>query len=245
MILGPLLNIPGVSRDVTESLLMKENSSNIESKAKIVENYLATPLLQTSVLTMPVLIGIALFAIPAFISLFLPDYIAGIQSVQILLLGSFFLAITFPIRGIIIANHWQTHAALINCIPIIFSLAINTYLLNQGYGIEAVAIGTSTSFLLLSLLLIGFVLIRLRAYLKYSWGKLSLAFCSYPIACALFFIIEYQLPLYPHTQWAIAGINYDLDLLFEQIIKCLIFLICYCPLPLLLWKKGAFSILKN
>ena len=245
MILGPLLNIPGVSRDVTESLLMKEKSSSAEAKSQIVKNYLATPLLQTSTLTMPILIGIALFAIPPFITLFLSEYVKGIQAIQILLLGSFFLASTFPVRGIIIANNWQSRAAAINCIPIVFSLALNGYLLKSGYGIEAVAMGTSAAFVLLSFLLISFVLIRLRYYLKYSWLKLCLSLLCYPIACAFFFVIEYHLPINQYTHWAIEGINYDLDLLFDQIIKCLIFLICYIPIPLILWKKGAFVILKD
>lgn len=245
MILGPLLNIPGVSRDVTESLLMTEKSPNTDAKAKIVENYLATPILQTSSLTMPLLIGIAYFAMPTFISLFLSEYTAGVQSIQILLLGSFFLAITFPLRGIIIANRWQSRTAVINCIPIIFSLLINSYFLQSGKGIEAVAVGTGLSFVLLATLLISFVLIKLRAYLKYSWKKLLLAFFCYPIACAIFYTIEYHIPLDQYTNWSIRGFNYDLDLLLDQIIKCLLFLVCYLPLPLLLWKKGAFVIMKN
>lgn len=246
MILGPLLNIPGVSRDVTESSLLKESSNGREDeKAQILERYLVTPLLMTCSLTMPILIGIAIFAVPAFIQLLLPDYTAGIQAVQILLLGSFFLALTFPIRGVVIANDWQTPVALLTFIPIIFSIAINIYLIKKGYGIEGVAFGTSLSFVLLATCLLTYVLIRQRAHLKYSIKKLFLSAVIFPLICSLLYFIEFKIPFYQQTHWAIDGIPYDLDLLFDQIIKCLMFLMIYLPLPLILWKKGLFSMKKT
>jgi len=243
MILGPLLSIPGVSRDVTESLLMKEFSyNNANSRARIVERYLATPLLQTCCLTMPLLIGIAFFAVPAFIHLFLPQYVAGIQSTQILLIGCFFMAVTFPIRGIVIANGWQKQVAFLTLLPIIFSLFMNIYLVKLGFGIEGVALGSSLSFVFLAILLHTFILFRLRTDLKYSIKKLMVSSIAFPLMCGLIFIIEYQFPIDQYTHWFIQGIDYDVDLLVDQVIKCSLFLLAYGFLPLLLWKMGAFSI---
>jgi len=243
MILGPLLSIPGVSRDVTESLLMKEFShNNADSRARIVERYLATPLLQTCCLTMPILIGIAFFAVPAFIHLFLPQYVAGIQSTQILLIGSFFMAVTFPIRGIVIANGWQKQVAFLTLLPIVFSLLMNIYLVKLGFGIDGVALGSSLSFVFLAILLNAFVLFHLRTDLKYSIKKLMVSSIAFPLMCGLIFIIEYRLPIDQYTHWFIQGIDYDIDLLVDQMIKCSLFLLAYGFLPLLLWKMGAFSI---
>ncbi len=243
MILGPLLSIPGVSRDVTESLLMKEFSHNdADSRARIVERYLATPLLQTCCLTMPILIGIAFFAVPAFIHLFLPQYVAGIQSTQILLIGSFFMAVTFPIRGIVIANGWQKKVAFLTLLPIILSLFINIYLVKLDYGIEGVAFGSSLAFVFLAILLNTFVLFRLRSDLKYSIKKLFVSTLAFPLMCGLIFIIEYKFPIDLYTHWVIQGIDYDIDLLLDQVIKCSVFLLSYAILPLLLWRRGAFSI---
>lgn len=231
MVLAPLLNIPGVSRNVLEPLLMQEITQSHDSeKARLFDKYLMTPLLQTACLTMPILSGIAFFALPAFVRVALPKYVPGIESVQILIIGSYFLALTFPVQGVVIVNKWQSKVAMLTLIPITFSITMNIFMIKQGLGIVGVALGTGLSFLLLAVLLLTFILFRLRRYLSGLIWKLLLIMSGFPLMVGAIYVAEYS------SQY------YELSIIFSQSIKIIVFMICYLPLPMFLWRANLLSV---
>jgi|GEM_PF-1925169 len=262
MVLAPLLNIPGVSRNVIEPLLfqemariqdMEESVSQghvIQQKNNLINRYLLTPMLQTACLTMPVLSGIAYLAIPAFIHIALPKYIQGIEPVQVLIIGSYFLAITFPIQGFVIVNKWQSKVALLTVIPIGFSVLVSILMIKQGMGIVGVSMSSGFSFFLLALLLLSFIFYKLRRYLTGLIWKIVLIILGFPLMIAAIYAAEYfsqYCELYSLLlqtgRWTDLLQKYDdIPLLFAQSVKIMLFLLCFLPLPLLLWRANLLSI---
>lgn len=165
-IFGTLLEIPGVVREVLEPRLMQD-LSGLDDQT-VLETYLFRPLLNTAHY-LPFLIGPAVFAAP-FIDVILPRYAAGVVPAQVLALGGYFLAITFVVRGIIVANAWQGRALGPIMTTALVNLVVSAGAIKLGGGIVAVAAVSAASYALLLGLLLGLVA-RHHPTRGAAWGR--------------------------------------------------------------------------
>jgi O-antigen/teichoic acid export membrane protein len=113
-------------------------------------------------LTMPILIGPVVLFLPVFIPWLLPKYASGVPSTQILMLGGYFLAVSFPIRGMLAAYGWQMWGAGMILSSVLLHLCLSIGLIKLGLGIEGVAISAGISFAAAGLALFLFVVYRLK-----------------------------------------------------------------------------------
>ncbi|MBF0516681.1 MAG: polysaccharide biosynthesis C-terminal domain-containing protein, partial [Nitrospirae bacterium] len=103
------------------------------------------------------MLGPAFFLIVPFVHLVLPKYINGIVPTQIVTIGSYFFALAFIARGIIVAHNKQFQASLLICAVLAVNglLAVSFILL--GYGTAGVACGSALSFFILFIVLYLYV----------------------------------------------------------------------------------------
>ncbi|XPV75088.1 MAG: lipopolysaccharide biosynthesis protein [Desulfovibrio sp.] len=175
MIFNFLMNLPTVSREIMEPMLMQSLAQRDEREN--LDRFLFGPLLHTLYL-LPVLVGGAFFAAPLFLPLLLPQYTAGVPVTQILVVGSFFLGLCYVLRGILVARGWQYQALLVAGGVFIANLVGSIGLVHAGWGIEGVGLASTFSFALLFTGLL--TLIRVRVGTGYDqWSRiLGAVLCS-------------------------------------------------------------------
>lgn len=205
MIAGYLLDIPGATREVMEGKLFRELDTH--SQAEAFRRYAQQPMVSMS-FTMPWIIGPLYLALPVAIGQFLPAYDPGIRSAQWLCLGTWFLAVSYPIRGVLVANRWQSAALVILGIALCLHVGLSWWWLSSGYGIEMVAISTSIAFLVV---LLG------------TWSMTLLRLGERPAGLARAVLLMTGLPLLTVTVlWLVAQVRLTdspwLDLLIQWLI---------------------------
>jgi len=84
--------------------------------------------------------------LPFFIHGFLPEYSEGLDAIRILLLSSLVIALFYPLRGIVVARDWQGRTFLHAMVAVGLNAVGNWHVLNQGWGLEAVAWVSLASF---------------------------------------------------------------------------------------------------
>ncbi|MCG3175913.1 MAG: hypothetical protein MOGMAGMI_00850 [Candidatus Omnitrophica bacterium] len=92
---------------------------------------------------MPFLIGAGWCFAPWGVARLLPDFTPGVAALKLLVVGSYFLAVTHPYNTFLIAikRHWALVPLLAAlCLA---ALAVNAWVLRSGYGIEGVAIAAA------------------------------------------------------------------------------------------------------
>ncbi|MCD6416621.1 MAG: oligosaccharide flippase family protein, partial [Planctomycetes bacterium] len=154
-----LINIPGTAREVLTPRLMRAVESTPQDE--LVSRYLLGPLLNTAYL-MPFLVGPVFFALPVGIRLLLPRYWQGIVAAQTLTLGVYFLALAYVPYMLIVAKNWQFQASWRLPPILVFNVVLGIVLVGQGYGLFGVALSTALSFVLLAVVLTGFLWSKLR-----------------------------------------------------------------------------------
>lgn len=146
MIVGFLINIPGVSREVLEPRLMQAQQQRpLES---LVGPYLVEPVFKSALL-MPLVVIPAELILPFFIHGFLPEYSEGLDAIRILLLSSLVIALFYPLRGIVVARDWQGRTLLHALVAVGLNAVGNWHVLRLGWGLEAVAWVSLASFVAL------------------------------------------------------------------------------------------------
>lgn len=175
-----LRQIPGRAREVLEPRLMRSVSG--QSREEILREYLFKPLLTTAFL-MPLLIGPAVLLLPAVIPLLLPKYAPGILATQIIVVGCYFLALSYVTRGIIVAYGWQVGGAVMMAAALLCNVALSIGLIKAGLGIAGVAAAAGLSQLVL--------LVGSLAYLRVKcgcaaaqWGSTLFGICLPLLATA-------------------------------------------------------------
>lgn len=146
MILGFLMNVPGVSREVLEPRLMQEMANGID--AGLVQRYLLDPLFKSAVL-MPLLLAPVEIILPVVIEYLLPAYRDGLPAIRTVLLGSFFLALLYPLRGLMVAGSWQSLSLRNSILALLAALAANLLILRSGGDLIAVGVVSVMAFALL------------------------------------------------------------------------------------------------
>ncbi len=187
MIISSLIQIPGAARDVIEPRLMQDLDNN--SEEKILNEYFFKPLFNTAYL-LPFLIGPVFFLLPLIIPLVLPRYVPGILPAQINVIGCYFLLMSYPARGIIVANNWQLKASTILVLTLFVNITLNIFFLKLEMGLKGVAIGSSVSFLILFISLLLFIGKRSTNTYK-DWTTNIKGLClPFPVMCASILLVE-------------------------------------------------------
>ena len=216
MCMGFLMNTPGASREVIEPKMMQSFGKN--SAEDGINKYFLKPLINSAYL-MPFLIGIVFFMLPLVIPLILPKYIAGILPSQIIVIGSYALALSYTVRGIVIAKGWQVQASGLMFIALSINILLNIIFIKTGFGITGVAVASSTSFFILLVLLLVFVSIK-DTSISEKLKSVFLSLC-YPFPLMLFIIL-----LLEYCDKYIAQ-NALIIALVKLLIFCLIYLILF------------------
>lgn len=191
MVFNLLMQIPGASREVLEPKLMQAFAQG-ESEA-LLREYLVQPLLIMAYVV-PALLGAAILLLPGAVSWLLPRYLAGVPAAQLLLAGGFFLALTYVLRGVIVAQGGQLAAALVTLAVTGINLGTATLLLRLGLGLSGVALASGASFLLLFLLQWQLVRRRLTVPLSLSLAELARPLVLPVVAGAALLALTYRLP---------------------------------------------------
>jgi O-antigen/teichoic acid export membrane protein len=113
-----------------------------------IKPYLFKPLLIMAYST-PLLIGGLLFILPLLVRHVIPEYVAGIYAVKILVLGSFFATLHWGMISFITALNKQGKALVFNILSIFVAVILNYIFINRGMGINGVALATAFSFFFL------------------------------------------------------------------------------------------------
>ncbi|MBY5923315.1 lipopolysaccharide biosynthesis protein [Ferrimonas balearica] len=154
MLLGPLMNLPGAAREVSEPKLMQE--TGYEASGQRLARHYWRPMHRTAWL-MPLLILPAVLLLPGLIHYGLPEYGPAQHSAQLLALGSFFLALGYPARGLIVAHRWQAQAAKHAWMLVPVVMGVTALALMWWPKLETVAIGFSLGYAGLALALMHFL----------------------------------------------------------------------------------------
>ncbi len=183
MIMGFLLNIPGVSREVVESELMA-GMGNQDQRHALFVDYFLVPLKETAWL-MPLIVGPGILLASMVLEHFLPEYQPATVPLQILMVGGYFLALSYPCRGIVVAGGWQRRLAELTVPILLVDLAGASLLARLGYGIRGVAAASCLSFVLVAVVSIGFTLHRNRAFLPDFRAALPALLLPFPLTAIL------------------------------------------------------------
>lgn len=175
MVLGFIIQIPGTAREVIEPRMMQDIYKC--SMKEHLNEYFIKPMFHTAYL-MPFLIGGIFFTLPVIIPLLLPKYTNGILCAQIVVFGSYFVAMSYTARGVIVAYQWQLRALYIMLFALLVNAAVSIFFIKNGLGIKGVAVGGSLSFCVMFIGLVIFVKISSNHSIQ-NWGK-NIIGLSYP-----------------------------------------------------------------
>lgn len=218
MALGFISEIPDVAREVIEPQLMQGLAD--KSPEQNLEEYFLKPLICSAYL-LPFIIGPAVIAVHRFIPYILPRYVPGIEAAMVIIIGSYFLSLSYSARGIIVANNWQFRASWIMLAALIVNTVLNFAFVKMGFDLRGVSLATSISFLLLLTALVMFIRRRCD-YAHEAWRRLAAGiWAPFPVMClALFFLARLSglLGLNAFVAGIVEGILYAVIMLLLLII---------------------------
>jgi len=160
-------------------MLNMEKADSLHNE-EVLDRYLYQPLVLNACY-LPLILGPLYFLLPALIEWILPRYVQGIVPLQIIILGFYFLATFYPLRGFVVALRLQTRAALLASLAVLINVGLSFAALKAGFGIIGVAIANSASYALL--LIFVAVLLRLRRNISFPFSKIWPVFVAFPILC--------------------------------------------------------------
>lgn len=139
------------------------------------------------------LIGCMWIIVPWLIHAVLPDYVSGIPALRLLVVGSFFLALTHSLTTFVVTIRKHMVLIPITLCSIGLGFGLNTFFLKLGWGLVGAAIGTgilySVHFLALALFSFkhlyswkGIVktMIRILSPFAYVFGAIALVYFLIP-----------------------------------------------------------------
>ncbi len=144
MFVGGLYSIPAVLSSVLYPRMLesfgKEQNSTAAKKWTLVPT-----LIVTFVMTWLTLVVAAVVRL--LVMYLLPEYIPGLPLITILIIGSFFLTTSSIFTNYLISVDMQRHLLKVQFTAILLLVVIDYLVLKAGYGIEAMALGTTLCYL--------------------------------------------------------------------------------------------------
>ncbi len=174
-----MLNFPGAAREVIEPRIM-EQADMLHDEAML-DRYLYRPLVLNACY-LPLMIAPLYFLLPPLIEWMLPLYKQGIVPLQIVLFGFFFLAVFYPMRGIIVAHRLQKTMALLTVVCVLINIGLSILALESGFGIIGVSLANSASYALVPVLMAA--LLRRKRGVHFPLAKVWPVLTAFPLLCA-------------------------------------------------------------
>jgi O-antigen/teichoic acid export membrane protein len=141
---------------------------------------------------LPFVIGSSIQFVPIIYLLFFPEYICGLASAQILLIGFYFGSLSSGATSFLIAKVYNFKIMISTLISAGFGAVITILLLNQELGLIALALGHLISALLYSIIVWSLVLKDFKFnkseklhYFSVFYGPVIVMFCLYCIERAV------------------------------------------------------------
>ncbi len=191
------------------------------------EKTLVIPTLALSY-ALSLLVGCVCIVIPWLVSIFLPQYVSGISAIRILILGSFFLALTHSLTTFVITIRKHMSLFPITILSIVGGFALNYLFISRGWGIRGVAAGTG---LLYTLYFLGLAVYSFKKLFPWSgvFNALLKVFAPFLYTLVALSIVHFLFPTQGH-------------LLLTVVKRFVIFGFLAVPLLFLLEKEtGLFS----
>jgi O-antigen/teichoic acid export membrane protein len=192
-----VLMLPSVVATVIYPRIME--SYGKEQTIEGLKRYLTQPTLILGYLGCPVL-GVVCLSIHLPIQWLLPKYIPAILPGQILIISSFFMIIAYMPGTILFSLNKQKLALAITAVSVLVGAVADYIMIKSGQGIVGVALGTSLSFVLYSILIMVSSLRALKMSIRESISFLLLLCIPYVILLALIGPI-YRLFIGADTGW--------------------------------------------
>ena len=226
MITSFLINIPGSARETIEPRMMRDYSRI--AYASFIDRYFSRVLFNTALL-FPLLLAGGWIVLPLFLAVILPGYDAALLPARILFLGSYFLALYLPLRGLIFAHGWQW-AAFFRAMGIFFLNLTGSILASwQGLGLTGVAGVSAFSFFLLFTTEIMADVRHIRQHIALGWGPRGwLGLAAFPVTLFLLLLLGRLISPVRFGPWGAVGIQ----LLFFYLIWIVILVWGWQPLRL-------------
>jgi O-antigen/teichoic acid export membrane protein len=177
--LSGMLDFPGAAREVIEPRIMEE--AHTLHDPSVLDRYIYRPLV-INACYLPLIIAPLYFLIPPLIEWLLPLYVKGIAPLQAVLFGFYFLAVFYPLRGIIVACHRQKEAALLTALGVLINVGFSLIALKTGFGILGVSVANSASYAVLLLLMAG--LLYWRCGIRFPIAKVWPVMAAFLLLCA-------------------------------------------------------------
>lgn len=182
LVIGFLSNVPGAAREVLEPRMMRELEDGDSIAA--IEEYVLKPIANTAWL-MPFAIGPIYLLVPEVLPLVLPRYADGVVPTQVLLVGVYFLTLSFATHTLIFARNWQWAALGVALSAFVVDVGLCVGAIRMGYGLPGVAAASSVACLLLFVGLLSLCASRLKD-LGTEWGRhLVASAIALPLAAGL------------------------------------------------------------
>jgi O-antigen/teichoic acid export membrane protein len=214
MVFSFFLSAPDSVREVIEPRMMENMGKS--SKEDSLEKYFFKPLINISYF-LPFLVGPVIFIFPVAVRLILPRYTDGILPTQIVIIGGYFLAVSYTTRGIIVARNLQIKALMIMILSIPVNIGLSIYFIKLGMGIKGVAIGTGISYFIFFISLLIFVRVKCN-YAPKDWNSAISCICwPFPVMCITILFLLKMSGMLPLNEYLTAFANlfiYSLIMLF-------------------------------
>jgi O-antigen/teichoic acid export membrane protein len=178
MALNGMLTFPGAAREVVEPRIMEQ--ADAMHRPEILNRYLYQPLVLNACY-LPLIIIPLYFMLPPFLRSMLPRYAPGIPALQIILLGFYFLAVFYPLRGIIVACKLQRLVAVCMVFCISANVGLSLLALRLNTGITGVATANTVSYAVLLIVMV-FLLARFRG-IRFPLKKIWPVWSAFPLLC--------------------------------------------------------------
>jgi O-antigen/teichoic acid export membrane protein len=153
-----------------------ESKDNIESLIP----FIIKPTIVLASFVLPLIIGMAYIIGPFLIRIILPEFITGIPSLKILLLGIYFLSLTHMAGQFMITINRQILSVLITVLATIFTYILLIITLQYGFSLVGVAWSTSFGYLLFTIVLFVYVfnLVKQQKILWQLTKQIGLIVCA-------------------------------------------------------------------
>jgi len=192
MVFAFLIQLPGTAREVLEPRAMKDMDESMSSA--FLQKHLAVPTINLAYL-MPFVIAPCYFCLPPAVELLLPRYTAGIAPAQVLVCGSYFLALAYIPRPIIVANGWQLRVAPYLPCVLMLNVALSARFVAAGWGLAGVAFGSGVAFFALFAVLTVFLARQFRPTPIMTRGEGLCLALPFPFMVAMIALLRYAAPL--------------------------------------------------
>lgn len=190
---------------------------------KHMEKYFMKPMIVLSGF-IPIILGIIYINIEAIINLFLPQYIPGITVLHILIASLFFSTILGLPVHLLIALNKQKKFMYITAIILFLSIILDLVIIKLGFDINGVAIVTTFTFFLTSVLANGYSLFLFKDGYRQILRKLSFIFMPFLYSFAgMIFIVS---------------ISFSGNIFLENILQSLLFIVFNIPLIIYIEKES-------